>query len=100
MHVVCTFAACLLWYTLHRVTFSLVISEKNQRIDETVSQEQEGLKRRQRLDQNVIPDTDHDSNKKERVITSEDEGHVLSHDERLKEKYKFRGEIYLILTDE
>ena len=89
-------ATCLLWYTLHRVTFSLklIISEKKQRIDETVSQKQEGLKRRPGR---LIPDTDpvpfHNSNEKERVITREDEGPVLSHDERPKEKYKFRGEV-------
>ena len=35
----------------------------------------------------------HDNNKKEREITREDKGHVMSHDERSKEKYKFRGEI-------
>ena len=79
----------------------LTISENKQRIDETVSQKQEELKRKpERSIQNGIPDTDpvlfHDSNEKEREITREDEGYVLSNDERLKEKYKFRGKIYLI----
>ena len=87
--------------------FKLTISENKQRIKETVSQKQEELKRRpERSYQNGISDTDpvpfHDSNKKEsnkkeREVTREDEVHVLSRDERPK---KFRGEIYLILTDE
>ena len=87
--------------------FKLTISEKKQRISETVSQKQEGLKIRPQISsQNEIPDTDsvpfHDSNKKEsnkkeREVTREDEVHVLSRDERPK---KFIGEIYLILTDE
>ena len=81
-------------HTTQSHLYKLIISEKKQRIDETVSQKQEGLKRRP---QRSIPDTDpvpfHNSNEKERVITREDEGHVLSHDERPKEKYKFRGEV-------
>ena len=65
------------------------------KIAETVSQHQEGLKKRpQRSWQNRIPDTHLvpllDSNK-ERETIRDDEGHALSHDERLKDK--FRGEI-------
>ena len=71
--------------------------EKKLKIAETVSQHQEGLKKRpQRSWQNQIPDThlvpllDSD---KERETIRDDEGHTLSHDERLEEKDKFRGEI-------